>query len=94
MSATGQKCTSISRIFVVCDVADEFCTRLEQETALLRVGDGARDEVDVGPLIAGEAVERASGWVTEAVKAGGRAVQAELPPEAAKLGGHLPEFRS
>ncbi|HVF51528.1 MAG TPA: aldehyde dehydrogenase family protein [Pyrinomonadaceae bacterium] len=49
--STGQRCTATSRAVVVNDVADEFMRRIKARAESLRIGDGASDGTDVGPLV-------------------------------------------
>jgi RHH-type proline utilization regulon transcriptional repressor/proline dehydrogenase/delta 1-pyrroline-5-carboxylate dehydrogenase len=54
----GQKCSACSRAIVVGDVHDDFVRRLVGATAAIAVGDPARPETRVGPVIDREAQER------------------------------------
>jgi acyl-CoA reductase-like NAD-dependent aldehyde dehydrogenase len=51
MFSTGQKCTATSRAIVHPAVAAEFTERVLGAIQALRVGDGARDGVHIGPLV-------------------------------------------
>jgi len=66
----GQMCTSTQRLFVHQDVEREFCARLAEAVAALRVGDPRDPATDVGPMISEEAATRAQAWVREAVAEG------------------------
>ncbi|MFA6800209.1 MAG: aldehyde dehydrogenase family protein [Candidatus Methanomethylophilaceae archaeon] len=46
----GQICTAVKRLFVADSVADGFIGRLKAATESLRVGDGAAEGTDIGPL--------------------------------------------
>nr|BBH94518.1 aldehyde dehydrogenase [Thermogemmatispora argillosa] len=48
---TGQRCTATSRVIVQRPVLSEFTERLIEAAARLRIGDGLRDDVDMGPLV-------------------------------------------
>jgi acyl-CoA reductase-like NAD-dependent aldehyde dehydrogenase len=52
--STGQRCTATSRAIVVEAVADAFLDRLIARAACLRVGDGTREETDLGPAVTAE----------------------------------------
>jgi aldehyde dehydrogenase (NAD+) len=48
---TGQRCTATSRLLLHRKIHDRFVNRLAAAADGLRLGDGRRDGVDVGPLI-------------------------------------------
>jgi alpha-ketoglutaric semialdehyde dehydrogenase len=48
---SGQRCTASSRLIVERPVVDEFTERLIGRASALRLGDGLRDDVEVGPII-------------------------------------------
>lgn len=48
---TGQRCTATSRIIVHRKVKDEFVSRLLERTKKLRLGNGLKEGVDVGPVV-------------------------------------------
>ena len=66
----GQSCISLQRVLVHTDVADAFIERLLTHTRQLVVGDPAREETEVGPLIDGGQRERVLRWIEEAVAGG------------------------
>ena len=70
MRNMGEACTSANRILVHRSVIDEFGRRLTEKMAALTVGDGARDGVDVGPLVDEKAVAKVVGLVDDAVSHG------------------------
>ena len=70
MRNMGEACTSANRILVHRSVIDEFGRRLTEKMAALTVGDGARDGVDVGPLVDEKAVAKVVGLVDDAVSRG------------------------
>jgi acyl-CoA reductase-like NAD-dependent aldehyde dehydrogenase len=49
--STGQRCTATSRAVVVDSIADEFVRRLVKRTAELKVGDGSKPGVQMGPIV-------------------------------------------
>jgi aldehyde dehydrogenase (NAD+) len=51
--STGQRCTATSRAVVVNQIADEFVSRLTERARALRLGDGAKAETEIGPLVDG-----------------------------------------
>jgi len=49
--STGQKCTATSRVIVEDGVYDKFVRQLIEKTKALKVGDGLKDGVQIGPAI-------------------------------------------
>lgn len=66
----GQACTSVERVFVVEEVADEFIRKVVEKTSELR--QGARGEFEIGPMIWPSQLEKVERHVTAAVAAGAR----------------------
>jgi acyl-CoA reductase-like NAD-dependent aldehyde dehydrogenase len=60
---TGQRCTATSRLLLQDDIHDEFLDRLSARARELRLGDGLRDEVEVGPLINAAAVDKVERYI-------------------------------
>jgi aldehyde dehydrogenase (NAD+) len=58
VGTTGQRCTSLRRLFVHESIADAFSARLCKTYESLAVGEPWQDGVLVGPLISGAACER------------------------------------
>lgn len=50
-SSAGQKCTAASRIIVEEGIAEEFTKKFVAGAQALKVGNGAREDVDMGPVI-------------------------------------------
>jgi acyl-CoA reductase-like NAD-dependent aldehyde dehydrogenase len=69
---TGQRCTATSRIIVQKSVAEEFTRRLVERAQQLRVGDGADEQVDMGPQINQQQVETSERYTAIAEKEGAR----------------------
>jgi acyl-CoA reductase-like NAD-dependent aldehyde dehydrogenase len=67
---SGQVCTSIERVYVVADVADEFTRRVLAETSNLR--QGATGEFDVGAIACPQQLEIIEAQVADAVERGAR----------------------
>jgi 1-pyrroline-5-carboxylate dehydrogenase len=55
---SGQKCSAASRVYVDEELAGEFLDHLRERTAQLTVGNPARDDVFMGPVITREAYQR------------------------------------
>ncbi len=66
----GQSCISVQRVLVHDDVSASFTAKLVEEVGKLKTGDPMDPEVDVGPLIDHDSLERVSAWVDEAVQGG------------------------
>ena len=60
---TGQRCTAASRVVVQQDVYHQFIEKLTAKTRTLRVGNGLKSNVDVGPVINQEAMEKILGYI-------------------------------
>ena len=67
---TGQACVCANRFIVQDGVYDQFAVALIAAVQALRVGDGATDAVDQGPLIDEAAVQKVSEHVSDAVAQG------------------------
>jgi succinate-semialdehyde dehydrogenase/glutarate-semialdehyde dehydrogenase len=70
----GEACTAANRFYVESSVAEEFSRRLGERMAGLRVGPGAEDGVEVGPLVNEDTVSKVADLVGGAVDAGARSV--------------------
>ncbi len=60
---TGQRCTATSRLLLHKKVHDRFVRRLEEAANKLRLGDGRKDDTDVGPLIHEAAREKVEQYI-------------------------------
>jgi malonate-semialdehyde dehydrogenase (acetylating)/methylmalonate-semialdehyde dehydrogenase len=62
--SAGERCMAISvAVAVGNQTADNLIEKLESRIAKLRVGDGAKDEADLGPLITRHHLEKVSNYV-------------------------------
>jgi acyl-CoA reductase-like NAD-dependent aldehyde dehydrogenase len=68
----GQICIKVQRLFVHARVYDAFREGFLARAQALPVGDPARDDTVVGPLIDDAAAARVEAWVDEAVAAGAK----------------------
>ena len=84
----GQTCVCANRFYVQDGVYDAFLEKFAARIASLRVGDGAHDGTDVGPLINADAVQKVDGLVKSAVAAGAVATLGGAP---ASQGGNFYE---
>ena len=71
---TGQTCVCANRILVQDDVYDEFAAKLTQAVNGMKVGNGAEDGVNQGPMIDMAAVEKVEEHVQDAVTKGARVI--------------------
>jgi acyl-CoA reductase-like NAD-dependent aldehyde dehydrogenase len=70
----GQVCIKVQRVIAQARVHDAFLEALVARARALGVGDPARDDTVVGPVIDDGAAGRISEWVEEAIAAGARRV--------------------
>jgi succinate-semialdehyde dehydrogenase/glutarate-semialdehyde dehydrogenase len=70
MRNMGEACTAANRIFVHRSVLDEFGQKLTARMSALRVGDGAADGTQVGPLVEEKALTKVRELVDDAVSRG------------------------
>ena len=69
----GQTCVCANRIYAQEGIYDAFVAKLTEAVGKLRVGDGAEDGVQQGPLINEEAVEKVEAHVADALEKGAKA---------------------
>jgi malonate-semialdehyde dehydrogenase (acetylating) / methylmalonate-semialdehyde dehydrogenase len=91
--AAGQRCMAGSVVVTVGEAHDRLLPPLVEATEALTVGDGLREDVDVGPVVSRRARHRIREWIDRAVAGGarpavdGRAPETEgLPAGGAFLG--------
>lgn len=75
----GQTCVCANRIFVQDGVYDDFAERLKQAVESLRVGDGLQPDVEIGPLIDQDAVDKVNEHIEDAISRGGRVLTGGQP---------------
>jgi succinate-semialdehyde dehydrogenase / glutarate-semialdehyde dehydrogenase len=71
---TGQTCVCANRFLVQDGVYDAFAERLADAVAALKVGNGAEEGTEQGPLIDGRAVEKVEAHIADAVGKGATVV--------------------
>jgi len=69
---TGQDCLAANRIYIHRDIYEEFLAEFARRTAAFKVGNGLDENVDFGPLMNEEAVQKAEEHVQDAVAKGAR----------------------
>ena len=82
----GQTCVCSNRLFVQGGIYDRFVEKLVEKTTAMKVGNGADDGVDVGPLVNAKAVEDVDALVQASVQAGASVALGGSPHE---LGGNF-----
>jgi succinate-semialdehyde dehydrogenase/glutarate-semialdehyde dehydrogenase len=82
----GQTCVCANRFFVQDGVYDAFVDRFKMRVADLKVGDGATEGTEVGPLINDAAMNKVSGLVERAIAEGARVLHGG---EVAPIGGNF-----
>ncbi|MDQ1060445.1 succinate-semialdehyde dehydrogenase/glutarate-semialdehyde dehydrogenase [Arthrobacter globiformis] len=81
MRNMGEACTAANRIFVQRSVAADFSARLAKRLGALKVGDGAEEGTDVGPLVEEKALNKVQELVDDAVAKGATVVCGGSRPE-------------
>ncbi len=77
----GQTCVCTNRIYVQSSIGEVFAERLAKRVALLRVGPGDAEGVDLGPLISKAALAKVKEHVADAVAGGARVLVGGTPIE-------------
>ena len=85
----GQVCTASKRIYLVKSIAQEFTERLLKHVSTLKIGDPKKPEVDIGPLISKEAVEKVEKQLQSAVKEGAKVLYGGKRLQPDGLRGHF-----
>jgi succinylglutamic semialdehyde dehydrogenase len=73
-ATTGQRCSSLSRVFVARALADEFADRLAKALGGLVIGPPLEPGVFMGPLVSRAAFERVTRFRAQAAAAGGERI--------------------
>jgi succinate-semialdehyde dehydrogenase/glutarate-semialdehyde dehydrogenase len=82
----GQICNAVNRIYVEEDIAEEFIQRFVALTAKLTMGDGLADpNLDLGPMIDQEGIQRVQRHVDDALAKGARLLCGGKKPDAPHL---------
>jgi len=75
---SGQVCISVQRIFVHCEIYDEFKTRFIRATKALKAGDPLDESTTLGPIVDSNNRDRLKGWIDEAIAGGARLVAGNI----------------
>ncbi|MDP3072971.1 MAG: proline dehydrogenase family protein [Opitutaceae bacterium] len=85
---SGQKCSALSRLIVLEDIADEFTARFAAACASLPIGDPAQPGTVVGPVIDHEAREKIMALIAQGEREAQLVFQAPLAPALQAGGGY------
>jgi malonate-semialdehyde dehydrogenase (acetylating) / methylmalonate-semialdehyde dehydrogenase len=72
--SAGERCMAISVAVLVGDVADKIVPMLAERARALRIGSGLSGDVEMGPVVTREALERIEGYIATGVGEGARLV--------------------
>jgi len=68
----GQTCVSANRIFVQSEIYQKFSDALTKAVAAIRIGNGMKTNVQLGPLINHQSLEKVEALVKNAISKGGK----------------------
>jgi aldehyde dehydrogenase (NAD+) len=71
---SGQICSAGTRLFVERKIYDEFTSRVAEFSRTLKVGDGIDPDVQVGPLVSTEQLDRVTGYLKVGQEEGAKAL--------------------
>src|SRR3954463_11885952 len=72
--SAGERCMAISVAVLVGEVADRVVPMLRKRAAELRIGDGLNSDVEMGPVVTRQALERIEGYINLGVTEGAELV--------------------
>jgi succinate-semialdehyde dehydrogenase/glutarate-semialdehyde dehydrogenase len=75
----GQACTAANRFIVHQAVADEFAARVTERVQAFNIGRGTEEDVQIGPLINADAVQKADALVRDASYRGAKVLTGGHP---------------
>lgn len=81
---TGQRCTATSRLLLHRRIHDRFVSQLQSAAGKLRLGDGRKNDTDVGPLIHEAAREKVEHYVEIGREEGAELVTGGRRPSGAR----------
>ena len=67
---SGQTCVCTNRVYAQSGIYDEFCSKLSEKVAALKLGNGLDEGVNQGPLIEEKAVEKVEQHIADALSKG------------------------
>jgi malonate-semialdehyde dehydrogenase (acetylating)/methylmalonate-semialdehyde dehydrogenase len=68
--SAGERCMAVSVAVLVGDVADKIMPRLAERAKALKIGSGMTPDVEMGPLVTRQALERVEGYIALGVEEG------------------------
>jgi succinate-semialdehyde dehydrogenase/glutarate-semialdehyde dehydrogenase len=77
----GQACTAANRFIVHQAVADEFAAQVTERVQAFNIGRGTEEDVQIGPLINADAVQKADALVRDATYRGAKVLTGGHPIE-------------
>ncbi len=96
--SAGERCMAISVAVAVGDVAERLVPALAERARALKVGDGMQPEVEMGPIVTQQALDRITGCIEQGVAEGaqlvvdGRGLQVPGFEQGFWLGGTLFDY--
>jgi succinate-semialdehyde dehydrogenase/glutarate-semialdehyde dehydrogenase len=81
----GQTCVCANRIYVQASVRDKFLDIFTKKVAALKVGNGMDEDVDIGPLINEDGLEKVQTMLQDALDKGAKVVTGGDKNDASKL---------
>jgi aldehyde dehydrogenase (NAD+) len=78
---TGQACSATSRVLVHSSKYDAFVRALSERASKIRVGNGLRDDVDMGPLVSLDAKRKVKRYIDIGISEGAKLVYGGSPLE-------------
>ena len=68
--SAGERCMAISVLVTVGDAADKLLPKIQERIAGIKVGDGTRDGVDMGPLVTRQHLDKVSSYLDAGTREG------------------------
>jgi malonate-semialdehyde dehydrogenase (acetylating)/methylmalonate-semialdehyde dehydrogenase len=72
--SAGERCMAISVLVTVGDAADKLLPKIQERIAAIRVGDGTREGIDMGPLVTRAHLDKVSSYVDAGAREGATVV--------------------
>ena len=81
----GQTCVCANRIYVQASIKEQFLDIFVKKVQALKVGNGAKEGVDIGPLINQDALEKVQALLQDALDKGAKLVTGGYKNKASEL---------